>query len=194
MSYVWVCAMLFRWQVLTIFMFVVLVACDNDILTEERALNVFGTEPYGGPTWRDSETDLVWERNPGDLMTWDVAAKYCLENWSELPGTGWRLPDISELRLLVRGCAAVELPDGDCNIAVDGCLSWDCRDPVCMGCTQDAGPARGCYWDVDLQGDCGWYWSSSECEGFSQAAWGVSFRRGGVFEDSFSMKLVRCVR
>lgn len=151
-------------------------SCDNSGLTEECALHVFGTDEAPG-------ADLTWQNPPAEnKMTWPAAKQYCaglsLDGHSD-----WRLPDIDELRSLIRGC-----PDtaacGVCKVNTNDCLDDSCRwgDDSCDGCTYFKGPADGCYWPNDMQGECGSYWSSSPVEDHPEVdtAWNVDFDTGRV--------------
>jgi formylglycine-generating enzyme required for sulfatase activity len=150
----------------------------------------------GDGTLTDPATGYVWQKTPPDSMYWENAKTYCSENQDSLPGAGWRLPNISELRSLIRGCSATQLPGGSCNIDVDDCMAWDCRDSSCVGCLGNEGPAGGCYWDANLQGDCARFWSSSPIEDSPSEAWVGGFMYGYVASGSndSGAKGVRCVR
>ena len=93
----------------------------------------------------------------------------------------WYMPDITELRTLIRGCPATET-DGSCNINVEGCLDNSCEDNSCVGCADDAGPdPDGCYWPTELSGGCVMFWSSSVATGgLGDNAWYVGFNYAGV--------------
>jgi hypothetical protein len=149
--------------------------------------------------WTDPATRLTWQVNPsGDAMTWSEAQAYCAD-------LGWRLPTVSELRSLIRGCPTTG-NGGSCGV-VDGCTGWDrCWDESCYGCDnqQGQGPAKGCYWPSELVGTCDWYWSSSPADderiampagGFLDSKWVVKFDLacvGSAFaKDRY---LIRCVR
>lgn len=49
----------------------------------------------------DKVTKLTWQRADSGLFTIDGAKTFCTKNTAALPGTGWRLPNIQELRSLV---------------------------------------------------------------------------------------------
>jgi hypothetical protein len=137
---------------------------------------------------------LFWQRGWGGLQSWDNAKAYCESNQAGLAGTGWRLPSISELRSLVIGCGFTAT-GGSCNITDGECLSTECRDASCDGCPNGSGPTGGCYWDVNLQGDCVWFWSSSLYASSQNGAWGVSFVNGYVsYATVAGARGVRCVR
>ena len=146
-----------------------------------------------GSTWTDPDSGLTWE-NPGKDSEnhWSTAKQRC-SNLS-LDGGGWHLPTIKELRTLVRGCPAT-VTGGSCNIQVFDCLSLSCKDPSCIGCSENNGPADGCYWPVELHGKCSPYWSSSDAEDNGSYAWIVYFDTGEVYYSHiYNGKPSRCVR
>jgi hypothetical protein len=125
-------------------------------------------------------------------MNWSSAKTHC-RNLS-LDGGGWRLPTIGELRSLIRGCEATEL-GGTCNVQEGVCLAWGCRPSSCDGCTDNLGPAEGCYWPSEMRGSCSFYWSSSPVEVIANGAWVVTFSGGRIFADQvLDEQRVRCVR
>lgn len=146
--------------------------------------------------WTDPTTRLTWENPPASgLMPWDDAKGYC-----DMLVTGgssdWRMPAISELRSLVRGCPATQT-GGSCSIADGACLEWACRDNSCDGCEAYGGPgANGCYWPPELEGTCYEYdWASTvEENSLDGAAWYVEFSgaRVGALQYDSSVR-VRCV-
>jgi|GEM_PF-3063770 len=148
-------------------------------------------------TWRDSASNLVWQRGWGGKKPMGTGKTYCQSNQAGLPGGGWHLPNISELRSLIRGCPATEEPGGSCNVGagVGDCLAWGCRAASCDGCPKNQGPAGGCYWDVNLQGQCTSYWSSSGVKDYEVYGWGVTFEDGSIpmITGIYSFG-VRCVR
>ncbi len=189
-------------------------ACDNDDLTEERALQVFGTkEPSDDAwtdtisvawtdtlssyyAWTDTISGLTWQVEPtGGVMDWSDAKAHC--SGLSLGGESWRLPTIGELRTLIRGCPGT-VTGGACGVT-DGCLDSSCNDDGgCWDCSSfpvNSGPADGCYWPDSMKGACSWYWSSSAVAANDYDAWGVSFGDGdvniGTVDDG---RHVRCVR
>lgn len=158
------------------------------------------------PTWTDTSTGLVWQNPPFDgWKTWEEAKTYCTNNEAGLPGTGWHLPNISELRSLIRGCPDQET-GGACGVTDEcskcgvgqSCLSWNpCYDD-CTGCSLENGPANGCYWPNEMEGQglCSFSWvSSSPMEGNATGVWAVAFSRGNVGGLGVgTVAPVRCVR
>jgi hypothetical protein len=94
--------------------------------------------------WVDPVSSLVWQRDVEGNLTWNAAKAYCDNSPAGLTGTGWRLPTISELRSLVRGCPATA-SGGECGVT-DSCLGLSCWDTEdCNGCASLGGPTEGCY-------------------------------------------------
>jgi len=134
-------------------------------------------------TWLDSATGLTWQSDPGDIeLAWAQAVDYCdgLQG-----GAGWRLPDIDELRSLIRGCPNT-VSGGPCKESVQ-CSSagTDCYDgEECMGCADWGGSGKGgCYWPSELNGPCEWYWSSTTESGFTTYACFAHFRMAHLSHD-----------
>lgn len=139
-------------------------------------------EPCPGG-WLDPATNLCWRSGP--MADWGDAASYC-SDLAAADGLPWRLPTISELRTLVRGCPATET-GGACGVT-DDCLLGPpspCYDNCGGGasvCPNLEGPVDGCYWspEVDAVATCGWYWTSqaSDHEGWP---WGLGFGNATIF-------------
>ena len=143
-----------------------------------------------------SGDDLMWQNPPaGTKKNWQDAIDYC-EELDEDGYNDWRLPTLSELRTLIRGCDNT-VTGGLCE-ADDDCLDSTCiRTIVDCTCEADEGPDDGCYWDTDLDGPCDWrlYWSSSAVEDSEEYAFGICFDRAYVSNDfKHYEKNVRCVR
>ncbi|MBI5527849.1 MAG: SUMF1/EgtB/PvdO family nonheme iron enzyme [Deltaproteobacteria bacterium] len=141
-----------------------------------------------GFDWYDPTTDLTWKASPaGIAMDWTAAGNYCTGL-----GGGWRMPTISELRLLVQGCPS-SAAGGACGVT-DACSTGSCRTSSCDGCTPGLGPDSGCYWPVVLNGSCAVTVSATEYTVGSKV-WAIDFTTGRV--DSVLENLiynVRCVR
>ncbi|MDP8222378.1 MAG: PEGA domain-containing protein [Candidatus Lernaella stagnicola] len=150
----------------------------------------------GGAVWTDSSTGLTWQVSPtGGEMKWSAAKSHC-EGLSLGGQSGWRLPTITELRSLIRGCPATQ-KGGSCGVT-DSCLSYkSCRTSVCDGCSSKGGPGSGgAYWPPDLSGEVSWYWSSSAVADLDRYAWYVYFYDGDVYNGGYvnDGHDARCVR
>jgi len=109
-------------------------------------------------------------------MDWQQAVEYCAE-LSIDDHSDWRLPTISELRSLIRGCTATET-GGSCGVS-DSCLDYSCWDDSCQSCDYEEGPANGYYWPDGMNGEYGLFWSSSSAG--SDDAWYVHFSYGNLY-------------
>jgi len=119
-------------------------SCNDGVCTSGVYEPVFSV---GGLTWH--QPSLVSGLPPH--RRWDEAVAYC----SGLVWAGfsdWRLPTVSELRLLVKGCAATQ-PGGACGVNA-GCAEMRCDGTECNGCSANAGPCVGRYLDPDLVRSC----------------------------------------
>jgi hypothetical protein len=153
----------------------------------------------GDGTVTDKKYGLVWSKKNFGNMTWKQAVDYCRENRGSLPGSGWHLPTIDELRTLIIGCPATE-PGGRCP-AKERCRSkqncyggkWQTN---CAPCEDHKGLGpKGCYMDEAFDDPCYWYWSSTRCPWSSSSAFDVYFYGGNVFhDDMYYNGGVRCVR
>jgi len=176
---------------------------EQNVVVTEKQIEDIAVELKGGVrksgssggagTWTDSKSGLTWQVTPtGGTMNWSKAKAHCAG--LTLAGGGWHLPTIGELRTLLRGCPGSVT--GEACKASDSCLSSSCWDRgACWSCSNGNGPADGCYWPDEMQGTCGWYWSSSPVEDSGDRAWGVNFRNGYVINYYvYRDKHVRCVR
>jgi hypothetical protein len=166
---------------------------DDDSQDDDSGDDDSGDDDSAGDTWTDSSSGLTWQVNPSsDYMIWDEAKSYC-NNLSLASHDDWRLPTISELRSLIRGCDAT-VTGGACNVT-DDCLDSSCWNDTCGGCDELAGPGSGgAYWPDEMSGGIDWYWSSSAVAG-GDHAWGVGFYDGSVGPGPFvGYADARCVR
>ncbi len=126
------------------------------------------------PTWTDPTSGLMWENPPSPYaLLWQPAIDYCQA--LGLAGfTDWRLPTISELRTLIRGCP-IEETGGGCAVT-DQCASWPgCWSQDCQACNPGQVPANGGFWPEEMAGDPGMYWSSTNRSDDTTQAWAVAF-------------------
>ncbi|MBN1655663.1 MAG: DUF1566 domain-containing protein [Deltaproteobacteria bacterium] len=153
-----------------------------------------GKECISTVYWYDNTTGLFWQKFPnGQNSTWTSARDHCYDLF--LGGyTDWRIPTISELRSLVRGCTATHI-NGLCDIS-DDCPYSSCDSTDCLGCSDSEGPADGCYWPSDLGGFCNAaYWSATNYNTGTGYAWVLGFDQARFAErDKSTGADVRCVR
>jgi hypothetical protein len=118
-------------------------ACD---CTEHMIWN----DPNTNLSWQDPQKDAYVPDYPG--LTQPDALRYC----DELVMDGydnWRLPNIDELRTLVRGNPSSET-DGACPVHV-GSPREAMEDPACVQAPDYKGPVSGgCYRVSELTGPC----------------------------------------
>ncbi|RJO66174.1 MAG: DUF1566 domain-containing protein [Myxococcales bacterium] len=150
--------------------------------------------------WYDSATNLSWQITPpSNGYNWQDAINYC-DGLSLGGHSDWRLPTISELRTIVRGCTAT-MTGGGCGVT-DGCLSSGCRGSSCDGCSFYNGPDGGCYWVSQLEKKpgatyCEYSWSSSVYSSDTSHAWRIGFSSANIDDaskTSTSYFSTRCVR
>ena len=170
-------------------------ATDDDATDDDATDDDITDDDATDDVWTDSTSGLTWQVTPSsNYMTWDEAKLYC-ENLS-LVGGGWRLPTISELRSLIRGCDAT-MTGGACGVT-DDCLSYyNCWNDPCYGCDYLGGPGSGgAYWPDVMSGPNEWYWSSSPVVDLGSLEWAVSFYVGYIDRCSvdYYSTVVRCVR
>jgi len=161
--------------------------------------------------WNDPATNLTWQDpqkdayTPGDGgLTQPDGIRYCKE--LALGGyNDWRLPDIDELRTLIRGNPPTET-GGECPMT-EGSPRDDMSDAACASVTEYGGPGvGGCYWGPELTGTCNKpdpaavghpleYVSSTVSADNEDWVGDVLFDNGSVcFNHIHSLAEVRCVR
>ena len=153
---------------------------DDDDLTNEEV-------------WSDTVSGLMWQRDVESDMIWEDSITYC-QNLVLSGFENWRVPNISELRSLIRGCEGTEI-DGDCAVTVE-CLGEGCMNNACYGCPEIDGPAdNGAFWPPELYGDPGYYWTSNTVSYEPGYAWFVDFESGSLTGIGILAKqYIRCVR
>ncbi len=170
-----------------------LVSCGDDDDDSASNADTDGECAWG---WGDSTRGLCWQDPPSNSQMFvSNALKYC-QDMSLDDHSDWRLPNINELRSLIRGCPANGL-GGACGVSDPGCLNKGSCRSACESCTERQGPGKeSCYWSAELGGACDTkFWSSSEVESDSEKKWFVNFANGEVgFNPGESGFAVRCVR
>ncbi len=170
---------------------------------EENDECVPDVHPDGNPIWSDAGTGLDWQAVPPESeMTWDWAVNYC--DGLDLGGfTDWRLPNITELRTLLRDCWTVSAYSDACPVhdvcshcgpfPFDACLEVECKImEFCGKCR------NGSAFPEDLPGaDDGYWWSSSETSwgGNNTSAWELNYQGTIGHNNKLSSSTkIRCVR
>ena len=149
--------------------------------------------------WTDPDTGFMWQLNKIVGLHWDKSYLHC----SALEFAGyddWRLPTISELRTLIRGCGKT-ITGGECKVT-DSCTSrvecWNSSS--CGGCHPPYGPSEnGNYWPDVFDVFTGWstyFWSSTIPEDDDEGrAWSVAFSDASIIDYYvYNSQWARCVR
>ncbi len=146
-----------------------------------------------GEVCTDESSGLMWQNGDESNFEWVQAKSYCQDlDWGGY--SDWRLPTISELRTLIRGCSETET-GGPCGIT-DSCLnSDDCWNKACTGCTGWGGPGPGGYYRPGVLTGDGWrYWSSSADLGMNNFVYGVDIDYPQIIIKKGQHDNARCVR
>jgi len=168
----------------------------NKVLMMISMLLLYSVLVFAACSDEYSSDGLTWQDPPSSKgFTWEEAIAYCDE--LEFKGLNdWRLPSISELRSLIRGCEYTET-GGFCDVT-DDCTEKDCWEESCSGCQFLAGPGSGgAYWPDRMSGefDLVYYWSSSAVPDFNGYAWIVGFDFGNIAHPEVNEGgAARCVR
>jgi len=151
--------------------------------------------------WEDSSSGLIWQNDSACCYNWKNSKSYCKNlNWGGY--NDWRLPSISELRSLIRGCEITEV-GGACGVTNDCTNGDNCYNDLCnYGCMYGGGfGLDGCYWPLELKGNGNIFWSSTENSSplvhkwSVESTWSVDFTDASVLYEEPSFKNnVRCVR
>ncbi|HPS30975.1 MAG TPA: DUF1566 domain-containing protein, partial [bacterium] len=133
------------------------------------------------------QKNYSWSKKASNTVNWSEAQQYC-ESLEEDGYSDWRLPTISELRMLIQSCPATE-KGGMCKVA-DGCANYGkCWSNNCEGCT---GSSDGRYSKL---GDVDWLWSFSDLLDNGNNKWYVLFNDAGIYNIGKDKKGgVRCFR
>lgn len=169
-------------------------ACQSENNDDSNDDNDTGCDDSDAPdgTWVDPETCRMWriENNPQKWL-FDSAKVYC-ESLKQGGFDDWRLPSISELRSLIRGCPAT-ITGGECPLT-DACEDWsECKDESCRGCEEGEGLNDGCYGPPELMNPCEWFWTANEDICMLFAVGGIVLCDTGD-EEREPRNFVQCVR
>ena len=136
----------------------------------------------------------MWSSKSLEVMgLWD-AVDYC-EDLNECGYTDWRLPNINELRTLIKNCPETQT-GGICGVQDPDCLDRNCSYSAGKCYCEEKGDNGGYY--SKLGDDSVVLWSSSTSEDIdgcviSPIEWSVDFSDGSVVDDTDGNH-VRCVR
>ena len=140
---------------------------------------------------------LKWSAEAADPMTWEEAKNYC-SDLAENNHSDWRLPNIDELRTLIRNCDKTK-PGGKCRISENRqCLDEKCWSEDCNGCGKiNMLPDKTEYYELGEEtkkqlleeisnpkfsktGSIEAFWSSTLDPENANEAWGVDFMNARV--------------
>lgn len=168
--------------------------CDGGKVCNEDLCRFMPMMDLGDGTLLDPGTSFLWQKIWVGEWEQSAALAYCQKNQAGLPGSGWHIPTLDELRTLIRGCSDTET-EGTCAVGGDCLSEEECWHGKCAGCTFDLGPSKGCYWDDLLAGQCISYWTSSTDASLDAHAWYVDFAKAGVLTGhKANPRGLRCVR
>ena len=140
--------------------------------------------------------NLIWSQRYPKEMNWYEAQQYC-ENLSEGGFSDWRLPNIDELRSLIKDRKTVT--GGVCKVSdktaclAENCWSFETCGESCDRNWNCTGYTDGRYSKL-VDGNV-WLWSSSSRSDYQGHAWGVYFYNGLInVHNKSDYSSVRCVR
>ncbi|MCZ7582687.1 MAG: DUF1566 domain-containing protein [Deltaproteobacteria bacterium] len=143
--------------------------------------------------WTDPVTGLMWEVTPSSgFVNWDEARDHC-DTLASDGHNDWRLPTISELRSLVRGCDRTDF-DGPCPVSEE-CAERACQTGDCFACNFGGGPNDGCFAPPELEDACDYFWSSTLVPDGDARAWAIGFSSAFIYKPRTHFAFhARCVR
>jgi len=169
--------------------FLFIASCERPDLTSdvESAYDYASCTTIEGNMWSPPSS--------GEIPIWNDAVDYC-NNLTACGYSDWRLPNINELRTLIKNCPGSQ-SSGACSVSDPDHLSRDDWSGDCYCEEKNSNDYSysklGDDYFVEL-------WSSSVQSDNSDYVWGVLFEDGGVIDlnkdqrDSSGFHYVRCVR
>lgn len=162
---------------------------DDDADTEQATLPECG-EGSGTPCY-DPESELIWSEKAENELNWENAKTHC-EGKTDGGHNDWHMPNINELRTLIKGCENT-ICGGACGVvdtveSLTSCLEENCWTSECSSCDESSS-------SHSKFGDTTNFWSASTVSDNTERAWRVNFESGSVDNgNKSSEKNVRCVR
>lgn len=151
--------------------------CSSALTCSEGTVS--GDYIYDSSIVVEPKLGLMWHKASVADKTQAQAVAYC--SASSVAGfSDWTLPDITQLRSIVRGCDKTET----CGIT-SSCTDSTCSDDNCQGCINSGGAGpEGLYLVADIwdySGDAnGRFWSSSEVPDKADSYWFIRFSNASV--------------
>lgn len=173
---------------------------DDDVMDPDDDLPCSEEESMG-EVWTDPESNLTWQTGSScERRSYESAAQYCAE--LDLGDReDWRVPTISELRTLIRGCYKT-ITGGECPVT-DECYDYStCYTTACRGC-QPTGSSRCNSFGppAELEPVCSWLWSATPLSDAAPYTWCVTYESGAIVSSDIGDDgeggngyPVRCVR
>ena len=139
----------------------------------------------------DSSSTYIWSRKSSDATSWDNANSFC--NGLSDGGFNWRMPEIYELRTLIKNCSGSQSSNISCQITDECYESYACLD----GCSECSATSSGTYSKL---GDSDTLWSASILSSnyawvalFSTAYFDYGKQSGNTISPANKYK-VRCIK
>lgn len=161
------------------------------IFVAKSAMVIFdgSGKEYNAKIFYDPTFGLMWAKAKTDPLLYADAARYC-EELRVGKIDDFRLPNITELRTLIQGCAVTGVK-GKCPVR-DTCFTPECRLDDCKGCEAEKGAGdENLYWlprvwEHTSGASKGFFWSSTEKKdatgegGATKEYWTASFVTGEI--------------
>ncbi len=136
---------------------------------------------------------LQWSNRSSYEMKWDDAVNYC-RNLNEIGHSDWRLPNIDELRTIVKNCSKTQT-GGLCKVSErNSCLSYNCAEPKNSCSCEDRKSNNGFFNQLGDDENVK-LWSSSVLSDTPALAWYIYFAKAKINNiNKVASHYVRCVR
>lgn len=143
--------------------------CQSHKCVNETYVAANGLEWQRG---RIIETINKWEEGVERVKNWDPAKEHC-ENLEYAGHDDWRLPNLTELKSLVTGCAKTN----ECPVDADNYTYPGNYSTVCKTCDKGNYMSAGLGLNIDFP-----YWTSTTDDPSKNTrVWAINFMNGEVF-------------